>query len=255
MNFKSFIVLFLGFSMGSLISAQQVELPQTVRKGIIYKKERSFIAAIQTNGYYFGYSLGKIEKYYLTKYLYFDFGHLKDSREFKINQAYNTNGYLGNYIYGKQNDLYNLRVGKGFTRYLSEKTRRKGVALGIKLEGGLLLGILKPYYIQVKENIDNIFTIVDLKYSEGKRDIFLDKDRILGTSGFAKGLGELRILPGGFGRIAISLDPGAFENTVKAINFGLSLDVYSKRVPILASVRNKFLFANFFLNIQFGRRH
>ncbi len=247
-----FFLVFLNVFIG--LRAQSVEIPQTVRKGIIYKKEKSFIAAIQTNGFYFGYTLGKIEKYYLTKYLYVDVGHLKDNREYKVNQSYSTNGFLGNYIYGKQNDLWNLRVGRGLTRYFSEKSRKKGVAIGIRMEAGLLLGILKPYYLQIKDRIDNFYTIDDVRYSKDNEETFLDKDRIVGYSGFSKGLSQLSLLPGGFGKISLSFDPGAFEKTVRSINMGISLDLYSKKVPILVSQQNRFLFANLFLNLQFGKR-
>ncbi|HMW38313.1 MAG TPA: hypothetical protein PLC44_04800 [Saprospiraceae bacterium] len=252
---KLILVFGLVICLTTVSKGQSVEIPQTVRKGVIYKKERSFIAAIQTNGYYFGYSLGKIDKYYLTKYLYFDLGHLKDNRESKINQSYSTNGVLSNYIYAKQNDLWNLRAGRGFLRYFSEKTRRKGVAVGLRCEGGLLLGVLKPYYLQVRDKVDNYYAINEIRYSSDNADVFLDKSRIIGASSFGRGLTELRVVPGGFARIGLSLDSGAFEKMVRSINTGLSLDIYSSRVPILAASKNRFLFVNFFLNVQFGKRH
>ncbi len=253
--FLRYLFLFcFAFGTGSIIYSQDADVPKTVRKGVLYKKEISFLAAIQTNGFYFGYSLGKIQKYYKTKYLYFDFGKLRDSREYKVNQAYNSNGFLGNYIYGKQNDLWLMKAGRGITRYLSEKSRNKGVAIGLKFEGGITLGITKPYYIQIKDKVDNGITIKDIRYSDETKEAFLNKETILGYSGFRKGLGELGVIPGAFGRVSFSMDPGAFEKSVRAINVGLAIDVFSRRVPILANETNRFIFANFFLNIQFGKR-
>jgi hypothetical protein len=50
------------------------------------------------------------------------------------------------------------------------------------------------------------------------------------------------------------IDPGAFEKYVRALNFGLQLDLYPKRVPIMASRENPFAYLNFYLNLQFGSR-
>lgn len=249
-----FLTLLFCFLALSLLQGQAVEAPVSVRKGVLYKNEHSFDIAIQTNGYYFGYNRGKINKYYLTKYLHLDLGRLKDSRESRINQNNISSNLSGNYIYGKQNDLWNLRVGRGLIRYYSEKARKKGVAVGVRMEGGLLLGILKPYYILVRERVDVGFKTSNLRFSEEKRALFLDKDNIIGASNFRYGLDEISFIPGAFGRVSLSLDPGAFEKMVRAINFGISVDAYSKRVPILVSNKNKFLFVNFFLNIQFGKR-
>lgn len=247
-------IAFLLFLKGPALIGQTTELPQTVRKGVIYKKERSFDLAIQTNGFYLGYNRAKIEKYYISKYLHIDLGHMKDSREQKINQANLPGNFIGNYIYGKQNDLWNLRVGRGLNYYLSEKSRKRGVAVAVRAEGGILLGILKPYYLKVRERIDNESNIIDLRYSIERKEQFLAKENILGAASFFKGFGEISLKPGAFGRLGITFDPGAYEKFVRSIGFGLSVDLYSGRVPILATDKNSFLFTNFYLNLQFGKR-
>ncbi|NOT38009.1 MAG: hypothetical protein HOP11_11580 [Saprospiraceae bacterium] len=245
-------VLLMGLSMSL---CQTSETPQTVRKGIIYKKERSFEVAIQTNGYFFGYNQGKISKYYLSKYLHFDLGHLKDPREQKINQANLPGNFIGNYIYGKQNDLWNLRVGRGINYYLSEKNRRRGIALALRAEGGLLIGLLKPYYLKVRERKDNESNVIELRYSDDRKEQFLAKENILGASSYFRGIEEISIKPGAFGRISLAFDPGAYEKLVRSISFGLSVDVFTGRVPLLVTDKNSFLFANFFLKLQFGKRN
>ncbi|MEP7197521.1 MAG: hypothetical protein ABI851_13450 [Saprospiraceae bacterium] len=251
----SILAILMCILNANAVCAQSIEIPNTIRKGVIYKNERSFDLGIQTNGYYFGYNRGKISKYYLTKYLHMDLGHLKDSRELKINQSNISSNLSGNYTYGKQNDLWNIRVGRGLVRYYSEKARKKGVAIGLRMEAGLLVGLIKPYYLQVRERRDNVDYVFSIRYSEERKDQFLNKENILGASGFRYGFGQLSVIPGAFGRIGLSFDPGAFEKMVRALNFGLSLDVYSKKVPILITQKNRFIFANFFLNIQFGKRN
>ncbi|MCC6816365.1 MAG: hypothetical protein IT267_08140 [Saprospiraceae bacterium] len=246
--------ILLKFCVWIQVSGQSSEIPQTVRKGVIYKKEKSFDLAIQTNGYYLGYNIGKIHKYNYSTYFHIDLGHLKDPREQKVNQNSTIGNYLGNYIYGKQNDLWNIRIGRGVNRYFSEKSRKRGVAISMRAEAGLLIGLLKPYYLQVNERQDNINRLIDIRFSDERKEQFLSRNDIKGASGFAKGLGELNIKPGAFGRIGLGFDPGAYEKYVRAIVFGVSLDVYSGRVPIMATEKNSFLFANFFFNLQFGKR-
>ena len=84
--------------------------------------------------------------------------------------------------------------------------------------------------------------------------MFLDLNSIVGASSFGVGLTELNFAPGAYGRMGIMIDPGAFEKYLRALNFGLQLDLYPKRVPIMASRQNPFAYLNFYLNLQFGSR-
>ncbi len=240
-----------------LVSADAwAQTPFTVRKGIIYKSERFMDLAIHTNGFFVGYNKGKIKTYYRTDYTHIDFGLLEHPREQKIHRSYQQSGGLFNsYTYGKQNSLWNLRAGRGMVRYFSEKARQKGVAVGMRLEGGLILGILKPYYLKVLKNEDGILSIEHIRYSESTRDAFLDPDQILGASPFSMGLSQIRVRPGGYFRLGITVDQGAFERVVRALNAGISVDVYPGAVPIMVSSRNPFLFPNFYVNLQFGSRN
>lgn len=233
----------------------QGQTPYTVRKGIIYKQERFFDLAIHSNGFYVGYNLGKIRTYYRTSYLHFDFGLLENPREQSIQRSnLQGNGLFSSYTYGKQKSLWNIRAGRGMVRYFSEKATKKGAAIGIRIEGGLLLGLLKPYYLKVLKNHDGNLTLDNIKYSKENEDLFLDQNKILGASAFRKGITELSFIPGAWFRAGVTVDQGAFEKQVRAINAGISLDLYPKRVPIMVNRRNLFLYPNFYVNLQFGTR-
>ena len=59
--------------------------------------------------------------------------------------------------------------------------------------GGLSLGYLKPYYLNVHDpntNTDN-----DIRYSDTVADKFLDPTLINGASGFTKGFTEGKFVP------------------------------------------------------------
>lgn len=59
--------------------------------------------------------------------------HPKETRSTKPNNS----GFksFNAYKFGKQNQLINLRIGRGIIKTLSEKARNKGIALGLRLEG------------------------------------------------------------------------------------------------------------------------
>jgi hypothetical protein len=93
------------------------------------------------------------------------------------------------------------------------------------------------------------------KYSAANDSIFLDNSKILGAAPFTKGLSEISIIPGGTASIAYHMDWGAFDEMVKALEIGFTIDVFAKKTPIFVdNSQNQQVFFNFFLNLQFGKR-
>ncbi len=249
------------------VLAQKIFQPkqlQTSSKGILYKTEKSFDVKIHTNGYAIAFNSGKIKNYYTTKFCHIELGVLKDPRERRLNKNYNFRelGSSANYVYGKQNYFLALRGGIGFKKYVSEKTRRRGIALGYSWEAGPVVGLLKPYYLELVYTTptDNgtIIEIKSEKYSEDNAEKFLDlNEDIFGGAGFFNRFDEWSFIPGIQGKIALHLSKGAFDKKVRAVDLGIMADLFSKRVPIMIEteeVSNKPYFINAYLNIHFGFR-
>jgi len=235
-------------------SGSSLQAPQTVRKGIIYKTEWSVDLSLHTNGFYVGYNKGKIKNYHTTSYLHLDLGLLYHPLETRSSRS-NSSGFksFNAYKYGKQNQLINFRIGRGIIKTLSEKARTKGIAVGLRLEGGVTLGILKPYYLKLNEkDVDGVY-IKERSYFEGDQN-FLDPSLILGSGNFFRGIDEISIIPGAFGRIALRGDPGAFEKMLFCFEAGVQIDLYSRRPAIMILEQNPYSFINLYLNLQFGRR-
>ncbi len=243
------------------LSAQETIQPKQLddaSKGIIYNKEFALGLRLHTNGLAAGFSIGKIKTYYLTKYFHVELGELKHPKE--IRQSFDTPSTLSGRIsrafkYGKQNNLYAVRAGIGRKRYFSEKAKHKGVAVGISYEAGATLGLLKPYYLELRsENNRSVAT----KYSDENAARFLDVTQIHGSSGWSKGLTEISLLPGAHARAAVHFDWGAFDEYLKSIEAGIMIDVFSKKAPIMVeadNVKNNQLFLNLFIHLQFGKRY
>jgi hypothetical protein len=259
--FFSFYLISLCFAL----NGQKVFQPKQVNintKGVIYNEERAYDFRIHQSGFSFGYIKGELLTYYKTKYYFVEFGHMKDPRERRQNKniSFPSEGSSTSYTYGKRNSFFQIRAGIGRKRYLSEKAKRKGLAVGVNYQAGLTLGLLKPYYLKLlvipEDNITNSF-LDEQKYSEENHDKFIDDNDIFGGSSFFKGIEETSITVGAHGKLGLHFALGAYDKSVKAIETGIMVDIFPKKVPILVErdeVANKFYFLNLYINLQLGGR-
>jgi len=233
-------------------------------KGIVYNKEFTVdIRLLQTNGFSIGINRAKLKTYYLTPFYHLSIGELKHIKEFR-QQSFESTGFNGignnqSYIFGKQNNLYVIRAGYGQKRYFSEKAKVKGLAVGMAWELGPTLGLLKPYYLDLgfRTSSGTNFTFRPEKFTEENRDAFLDPNRIGGSVGLGRGLGELSIRPGFHAQASAHFDWGAFDEFVKAVEAGFMVDVFLGNTDILVEiegVENRPFFFNVFVNLQLGKR-
>ncbi|MCB0580693.1 MAG: hypothetical protein KDD10_15450 [Phaeodactylibacter sp.] len=265
------IYLFLLLSLGcfSAIAQQTYDTDQNIydeSKGIVYDREFTVDMKLHTNGFALGVNFARLKTYYLTRFFNIEIGEIKHDKEFRQSFDFQTpaaSRVSRAFIFGKQNNLLVLRAGIGEKRYLSEKAKRKGLAVGLSYEGGPSLGLLKPYYLElVRSESDPFqdFTIRSEKFSDANAATFLDISRIYGSSGFSKGLGEISAIPGLHGKFAVHFDWGAFDEFVKAIEAGVMVDAYFQRVPLMVESsltelpENKSIFINLYINLQLGKR-
>lgn len=259
-SFCCFLGIAVGFSQETFTGGQNYYGDDS--KGIVYNKEFTVDFKLHTNGFALGFNSGRLKTYYLTRFYNFEIGELKHPKEFR--QSFDNVQSSGNvsrpFVFGKQNSFFVLRAGIGEKRYFSEKAKRKGLAVGISYEAGPSLGLLKPYYLELRRQDEGEPLYQSERFSEENADRFLSITDILGSSGFSKGLGEISALPGAHAKFAVHFDWGAFDEFVKAIEAGVMVDVYFRNVPIMVeselveNVENRPLFINLYLNLQLGKR-
>jgi hypothetical protein len=239
----------------AIISTTEAQIAQEPL-GIIYNFETTYNLKLTTNrGYVFGMEKGRLRTYDRTTYYHWSIGEIHSPRE--VRQSAPPQTRYRSFVYGKQNALYALRAGWGVKRYLSEKAKVKGVAIGYSYSFGPTLGLVKPYYLALAlYSPDNPLNyIIRLqRYSDKTAENFLNPNNILGAAPFTRGLSDLSLLPGGNASLAFHLDWGAFDERVKALELGIMLDVFPRPAPILVSEYNSPFFINFFANVQFGKR-
>jgi len=266
------ILLFLAIVAIAALPAQAQEVILSGQnyydnqKGIVYNKEFSINFKLHTNGYALGMDFGTLKSFYRTQFWSVEIGELKSPKEFRQSAELRnpaTNQLSRAFIFGKQNNFIPIRIGFGEKRYFSEKAKRRGLAIGASYALGPSLGLLKPYYLDlIRDNSDGGTQdfISSERFSEANDSIFLDVYKIFGSSGFTKGLDEISLLPGGHAKLALHFDWGAFDEFVKALDVGLMVDFYFKRVPIMVesprveNAENTPIFINLFLNLQLGKR-
>jgi hypothetical protein len=251
-------ILFLLFY--SLTISAQTRLASEA-KGIVFDKEKTVEFRLHTHGWALNYQIGKIKSYYKTSYYEFGLGELNSHKE--VSKSTDPVGGVGggsfrSYSYGKQNYAFMLRGGMGFKTYYSEKAAKNGVAVGILLAGGLTAAIMKPYYLEVGSS-RNIEQVKSIKYTPETESLFLDKTKVTGSDGLFKGISESSIVPGAYGRVGVHLDWGAFDEFMKAIEVGIQVDIFPKRLPIMVPLNgvneNKPYFLNLYVSLQLGKRN
>lgn len=258
--------LFLLLTLGIEISAQKTFQPKATQfdwKGIVYRKERAFEARLHTNGGLIGMNFGKIKTYYKTNYYHLSIGYLKDPREKRQNRnlSFSFPDRSKSFAFGKQNSVINLRGGIGVKRFISEKAKRKGIAVGYDYQFGPSIALLKPYYLELLYTVEN-GGVTDRvlrteKYSPENAEKFTTFNDVFGGAGYFTGFGEITVVPGINSQIGLFFSMGAFDKYVKAMEIGIMADVYFKKLPIMIeteTVSNKPYFINFYVKFVMGRR-
>lgn len=262
MSMRGFL-FFLFTSISLSLSSQRIITPKLVEldwKGILYKKEWAVDFRLHENGAAIAYNSGKIKSYNRTNYYQIELGFTKDPRE-RNQSKISTRGRSGSFSYGKINSLINIRIGAGVKKYLSEKEKRRGVAVGYTYEVGPSIALLKPYFLDLiyteETNTGLIAYTISEKYTEENAERFLNLNTIDDKSSFFKGFDQMALRAGLQGKIGAHLAWGAFDKHVKALETGIMFDIYPSKIPILIEteeISNNRYFLRLYLNIHLGGR-
>lgn len=217
---------------------------------LVYSKQSVFGIQLRTNGYGFLYEKGKMKSQRNTAIYSVEFNEIKHPKEDKLPNGSSGFSFGNPYIYGKVNNFYSLQLGFGRQRIMGQKGNKNGVAVSFIYKGGLSLGLLRPYYIQVDDNN----TVRTIKYSQKDSALFLNGYNIIAGGGLGKGWKEIKPKPGVFAKSALRFDFGRFNEVVSAIEVGLSAEFYSAKIPILFYQKEKQFYYQGHIAIMFGHR-
>lgn len=252
------VTLLLVFSTAILFSQDRDRRPREA-KGVVYNKEMGGHLQLMTNGWSLGGHYGIINTYYKTRIYSFEIGELKNAREQRQSTGFGGGSFSNtsrSFIYGKQNNFYTIKFGMGEKRYFSEKADRKGVAVGMTYSVGPSLGLIKPYYLEIQSSDPNNGrpAIRDVRYDGTEESDFLKYPLIFGASSSLLGFNELSVALGGQAKAGLHLDWGAYDEFLRALEVGISVDIYSKNIPIMVTDDNRPYFVNLYVLAQLGKR-
>jgi hypothetical protein len=218
---------------------------------MIYQKQTVFGVKLATDGYGAFVELGRMKTARKSSLYSLELGERKHPKEDKISSI--AGSYLANpYVFGKINNFYYAKLGYAQQRLIGNKGNKNGVAISAIYGGGLSLGLMKPYYLKVGDPQTN--AIKDVKYT-GNDTIFLYNPQLIyGASGFSKGFGEIKVTPGAYVKAALRFDYGRYNEMVSAIEVGVHVEAYTKKLEQMLLVKNKQFFFNAYAAIEFGRR-
>lgn len=229
-------------------------IKQEEEGALIYQKQGAFGIKLNTDGYGFFYEHGRYKTITKTNIWWMEFGEHKSPKQEKQSQPL-TNGivlFSGTpYVYGKQNNFYYFKLGFGSQVLIGGKGNKNGVAVSAIYGGGLSLGMLKPYYIQIQDPVTG--KEIDIKYNNND-SLFLNDAIIFGGSSFGKGFNEMQFVPGANIRTALRFDYGRYNEVLSAIEVGLNFEYYSQLMPIMVKGDPHHAFLNAYISIEFGKR-
>lgn len=236
-------ILILILPAASLLAQGEID----TQGRVMLRDERTFGGFLNSNGWGLNYRYGYWRNARNQFIIDGDFSYVKHPKEVKTVIGYNYNTYR--YVFGKENLFWELKGTAGWQKELYRKIDRNGISVRLFYAGGLSLGFTKPIYYKV-------FTVSNgtIIYEEFvKFDPGIHQDYIGGRGPFFKGFDELKLYPGIYGKTGFSFEYSQKDAILHALEAGVSLTVYPKKIPIMATEQNNFLFFTLHVGYRFGR--
>ncbi|HEY0030416.1 MAG TPA: hypothetical protein VGC65_06640 [Bacteroidia bacterium] len=251
------LYLFIFFSLFSLSAISQ-ELKDDLTRlqsgedlKVLYRNESSFSLFVHSAGglgiaYRRGYHIHGTRK----RMLEIEAQNFKHPKEIKSVNSYYDNAK--GFVYGKLNSFLVIRPGIGFQNILFEKAEKKNVEIRFSYFVGATIAFAKPVYLEVirPTHDPSINTVSTERYDPNEHF----PAQIYGKASFFKGVDQMRVYPGGYGKVALSFEYGKRYNVIKALETGAVLDVYPVALPMMAFSKKQQVFATLYLKMVWGKK-
>lgn len=248
--FKNLIFFFLLLTCATQSMAQRIKPQASDLQDYQYKHEASGGFRLQTNGFSLFLEYGWIKDIFKTRLIQLEYDYYIDYRQKKQHSQIQDGR---DYVYGLQNHFHVIRFSYGVKQTIVDKADRNGVRLCFVAFGGGALGLLKPYYLNLKQT-DTTADIKPERYSSANASRFLDKSSIAEAAPIRYGLNQIQPVAGVTGKLGLDFDWGKKDEFVKSLQAGIMLDLYYKKLPIMINNYNHFYQFAAYISFQFGKR-
>ena len=213
---------------------------------IAYRKHFAVGIKLTTDGYGFSFEKGYAKSVKNATLYQLEITERKHQKEEKqTNPAAPTSPI----IYGKINYFYPVKLGIQKQFLLGNKSNKNGVSITANVGGGLSLGLLRAYEVEVEKNGERTF----VRYESGDSLLFRNGP-FYGGPNLGKGWNHLKFTSGLYVKPGLRFDYGRYNDLVAAIEVGLAAEFYSKKVPQMMDNKYKQFFFSAYFTVLFGKR-
>lgn len=217
---------------------------------LVFNRQNVFGIHLASDGYGISYEKGFFRTPSRTVLWQFEVNEKHSPKEHHISAT--TDGFdFSSVVPYKENNLYEFKASIGQQILIGGKGNKNGVAVTAVYAGGLTLGMLKPYYLDITNAISGAGN--QQTYAQFVSDSTTG-DEITGAAGFLIGWDELKLVPGLNARQGMRFDYGRLNQTVAAIEVGLTEEYFTSRMPIMWHTAGSQFFFNAYVAILFGNR-
>lgn len=217
------------------------------QKRVLFRDESTFGGFLNSNGFGVNYRYGFWRDAKNQFILDGDISYVKNPKEVKTTVAYDYQSHR--YVFGKQNLFWELKGTAGWQKELYRKFDKTGISVRMFYSGGFSVGFLKPIYYEVYtfSSIGEPTSMENLKF-----DPAIHQTQIGGRGPFLMGFDELSVVPGLTAKTGLSFEYSQRDAILHALEAGISLTAYPRKIPIMATEKNNFLFFNLIIGYRFG---
>ncbi|MCO5235183.1 MAG: hypothetical protein M9933_02855 [Chitinophagaceae bacterium] len=219
-----------------------------------FQKQNAFGVKINTDGWGLSYELGRANSVTRATIFQLELNEKKHPKERKDNRPTTAGGFIffGNpFVYGKRNIFYQLKLAAGQQVLIGGKNNKNGVSVYGIGAGGISVGLLRPYYVEVQDQPNETRYV---KYDSPDSILFLSPAYIIGGAGLIKGWNEMKLAPGLHAKTALRFDYNRFNTILSGIEGGINVEYYFKDIDQMAYNPSRKLFLNAYVSFLFGKR-
>ncbi len=246
----TYLFLLISLCFSAFQSYSQDVGSDTILDQVLLRKKMSGGIILHNRGWGFQFQKGRNITFFKSVMWEASAISMKSPKQVRTINPYFSNAK--SYFYGKINHVFVLRGGIGFDKMLNRKPYWGGVEIRLVGFGGVSLAITKPVYLYILKFTSSYYDyqIVIEKYDPEKH--FLDN--IYGRAPFSRGLGELRLYPGIYGKFGMNFEYGHYNSKIKSVEVGAVIEFFPIPVPIMAFNDPDYYFLTLYINISIGKR-
>jgi len=242
LRFLLSVFLFLLLTLKAYCQDISEDMPK-----IFYRNEKTLGFQLNTNGWSVGYRYGERINYFEKRNYEIDFSIIKHTKEIKSSSTFLASE---SFVFGKLNNVFDLRIGYGKQNELFTKRDQGSVAVRYLYSIGPSVALLKPIYYEILYPLnDSVYGVRKEKFNP---DIHTSGD-ISGKSSFFDGFSEIKLVPGAYFKLGVNFEFSQKETIIHALEAGAMVQAYLSDLKIMAVNDNQQFYFTLFVSYRFGK--